>query len=342
MEDALPILGMLCAQLIQVGLIVAIKEATSTGMSKFTFIFYSNALAALVLLPTSFVVHRSNRPPITFSLLCKFFLLALFGCVAQITGNAAIQITPVSFTSAMLNLIPGFTFILAVIFRMEEVDYRSSSTLAKSIGTLVSIIGALIATLYKGPSILMTPSHSNMLHQLLTQQSNLVVGGLLLIIDCLASSAFIIAQALLLKKCGAELIIVFFYCFFVAIMCALFSLVVERDLAAWSLLPTARLLNVLYSGLIGSATQVSLDVWCLHKRGPLFVAVFHPLGIVVSAAIGITFLGDIMYLGSLVGSIVIVIGFYSVMWGKAQERKVVVGNEISSLQSTSEEEAPLL
>ncbi|KAF7125117.1 hypothetical protein RHSIM_Rhsim12G0123100 [Rhododendron simsii] len=342
MKDAVPYLGMVGVQFIQVGLIVAIKEATSSGMTKFTFVSYYNALSSLILLPTSFLIHRSTRPPITFSLLCKFFLLAVFGCIANVTGNAAIEITPASFTSAILNLVPGFTFILAVIFRMEEVHYRSSSTQAKSIGTLVLIVGALVLTLYKGPSLLTNPSHRNISQRFLIQQeTNLITGAVLLVIDCLASSAFIIAQALLLQECNAELIIVFFYCFFVAIMCAILSLVFGRDLAAWSLRPRVRMLAVLYAGFIGSAAQVSIVVWCLKKRGPLFVAVFHPLGIIISTAVGIVFLGDIMYLGSLVGSIIIVAGFYSVMWGKANERKVLE-DEVSSLDESTSEEAPLL
>ncbi|XAR48048.1 hypothetical protein NMG60_11030749 [Bertholletia excelsa] len=340
MKEALPFLGMIAVQFIQVGLIVAIKQATSRGMTKFVFVFYSNALASLVLLPTSFLIHRAARPPITLSLLGKFFLLGLFGFVSNVTGNAAIQITPVSFTTAMLNLIPAFTFILAVTFRMEEVDFRSPSTLAKTIGTLVSISGALVVTIYKGPSILMTPSQSNILHQLLLQPSNFFIGGMLLVIDCLAASAFTISQAIFLKKFGAELIIVFFYCFFVAIMSATAALVMERDSSAWSLQPTMKLLAVLYSGVIGSATQVGISTWCLHKRGPVFVAVFHPVGIVISAAVDVI-LGDTLYLGSLVGSIVIVIGFYSVMWGKAEERKATQDDGASSLASTNEK-APLL
>lgn len=58
MKDALPYLGMVGVQFIQVGLIVAIKEATKSGMTKFTFVSYYNALSSLVLLPTSFLIHR--------------------------------------------------------------------------------------------------------------------------------------------------------------------------------------------------------------------------------------------------------------------------------------------
>lgn len=40
--------------------------------------------------------------------------------------------------------------------------------------------------------------------------------------------------------------------------------------------------------------------WCIRRKGPLFVAMFHPLGIVIAAALGIIFLGDIFYLGRYV------------------------------------------
>lgn len=54
-------------------------------------------------------------------------------------------------------------------------------------------------------------------------------------------------QASILKLYPAELIIVFFYCFFAAILSTGVSLVVDRDLSAWSLQPNIRLIAVLYS-----------------------------------------------------------------------------------------------
>ncbi|KAJ6903351.1 hypothetical protein NC651_020753 [Populus alba x Populus x berolinensis] len=60
------------------------------------------------------------------------------------------------------------------------------------------------------------------------------------------------------------------------------------------------------------------------RTGPVFVAMFKPLGIVIAAAVSIICLSDTLYLGSLVGATVNVIGFYSVMWGKAKEEKVGV------------------
>ncbi|KAF5943395.1 hypothetical protein HYC85_017472 [Camellia sinensis] len=152
-----------------------------------------------------------------------------------------------------------------------------------------------------------------------------------------AMSITIRIVAFLLTKIGAELIIVFFYGFFAAIMTGILSLVMERYPVAWSLLPSVKLLSILFSGIVGSAIQVSILVWCLFQRGPLFIAVFHPLGIVISTMVNIIIFGDIF----VMESIIIVIGFYSVMWGKSKEQKVITDDEETSSESPREK-APFL
>ncbi|XP_021770492.1 WAT1-related protein At3g28050-like, partial [Chenopodium quinoa] len=44
--------------------------------------------------------------------------------------------------SATINLSLAFTFIVAIIFRMEILNLRSQSRILKLIGTIVSISGA--------------------------------------------------------------------------------------------------------------------------------------------------------------------------------------------------------
>lgn len=331
-----PFIGMIIAECVQVALIILSKQVMSQGMTSFIFIFYSNSIAAFVLLPSSFFIHRFQRPPITFSTLSSFFILGLLGYFAQVFGYAGINYSSSTLATAMLNLVPGFTFILAVLFRMEQLDWRSSSSLAKSLGTIVSIAGAFIATLYKGVAILKGPSPANLSQQpLFSQDFNWILGGLFLSADCVMASAFLIVQASILKKYPAGLIVVFFYCFFVAILSGVTCLVVERDISAWSLEPKLRLLSVLYSGIFGSAVQVGVTTWCLHQTGPVFVSMFKPIGIVISVVISVVFLGDAFYLGSLIGATVIVIGFYSVLWGKSKDI------EARSLESSGNQ-TPLL
>ncbi|KAL5826670.1 hypothetical protein ACOSQ3_018506 [Xanthoceras sorbifolium] len=79
----------------------------------------------------------------------------------------------------------------------------------------------------------------------------------------------------------------------------------------------------------------------LHQTGPVFVALFKPLGIVFSVTVGIIFFGDTFYLGSFIGAAVIVCGFYFVMWAKAKDDSMGVESGIRSLESGSQN-APLL
>lgn len=87
-----------------------------------------------------------------------------------------------------------------VVVRMEKLACRSSSFMAKAIGTVVSIAGAFIVTLYKGPQILtpLSSSESNDMY-LQSSQSNWIVGGLFLAVDCALSSGYIIVQVFLYK-----------------------------------------------------------------------------------------------------------------------------------------------
>ena len=64
---------------------------------------------------------------------------------------------------------------------MEAADFRSKTTLAKSIDTVVSIAGAIVMTLYTGPAIILPSTlKSEITNNLLAQPSNWVLGGILL------------------------------------------------------------------------------------------------------------------------------------------------------------------
>ncbi|GKB92585.1 EamA domain, WAT1-related protein, partial [Tanacetum coccineum] len=68
--------------------------------------------------------------------------------------------------SAIGNLGPANTFFLAIIFRMEKLEIKSSSSQAKLLGTITAISGAMVITFYQGPGILKTiisPDSSNYL-----------------------------------------------------------------------------------------------------------------------------------------------------------------------------------
>ncbi|XWS22564.1 hypothetical protein CRYUN_Cryun29cG0047200 [Craigia yunnanensis] len=117
-------------------------------------------------------------------------------------------------------------------------------------------------------------------------------------------SCILMFQTSVLKKFPAELIVVFYYCFFVTLQSGIVCLVVEIDLSAWSFKPDVKLVAVVYSVVFGSAFQIGVST-------------------------------------SLVGAIVIVSGFYSVMWGKTKEGKVDAQTQGMRLESSSQKVALL-
>ncbi|KAK3442353.1 hypothetical protein EUGRSUZ_B02543 [Eucalyptus grandis] len=290
------------------------------GLNKYTLAFYCNALSSLVLLPCPFIISRRSGscPPLTFFVLRKIFLLALVGSVGQICGYAGIDYSSPVLGTAMMNLIPAFTFILAVISRMEKVNWKSSSSQAKLVGTVASILGALVITVYKGPMVLRSPSLPSFVHP--------------------RHLAFI------LKDYPVVLNIMFYLSFFTTTFSGLLSFIMVREPQSWTLKLDVGLIAILYSSLVAGVFRVTLCTWCLKKTGPVFVSMFKPLGIVFAVGLGFIFLGEKLHLGSLIGAAVIAMGFYAVMWGKSREEGKTIegsGGADGSLASSSHK-IPLL
>lgn len=88
------------------------------------------------------------------------------------------------------------SFVSFALFRMEKLDIRKASSQAKSVGTIVAIIGASIMTLYKGPRVLGSnlPSDSSHHELVLSQESNWILGSLLITTTCIMSSGWNILQ----------------------------------------------------------------------------------------------------------------------------------------------------
>ncbi|XP_021299366.1 WAT1-related protein At3g28050-like [Herrania umbratica] len=359
-KDVLPFTAMVTMECANVGLNTLFKAATLKGMSYHVFVVYAYAIAALVLLPAPFFSYRSRvLPPLSFPILCKIGLLGLIGSSSQIMGYTGITYSSPTLASAISNLTPAFTFILAIIFGMEKLVWKRTSSAAKVIGTIISVIGAFVVTLYKGPAIVIASTPSMSLQQPLnSSKSNLdfgglhsanpnwVIGGVFLTAEYILVPLWYIVQTQIMKEYPAELTVVFFYNLCVSFTAAIVGLVSERNASAWRMRPDIALASVVCSGLFGSCLNNTVHTWALRLKGPVFVAMFKPLSIAIAAAMGVMFLGDTLHLGSLIGATIISIGFYTVMWGKAKEEMAEenVSDSVSdsSRGSPSAHKVPLL
>ncbi|XP_010528268.1 PREDICTED: WAT1-related protein At3g28050 [Tarenaya hassleriana] len=347
-REVLPITALVIMECANVGLNTLFKAATLQGMDFHVFIVYSYALAALLLLPSIFFSSRSRAlPPLRFSILRKILLLGLIGCCSNMMGYTGINYSSPTLASAISNLTPAFTFLLAVLFRMEEVSFKRSSSVAKMLGTAVSITGAFVVTLYKGPVViaLSPPSISLRLSRLQSPNANWTLGAAFLTVEYFLVPLWYIVQTQIMREYPAELTVVCLYSSCVSLFTAIVTLFTEGNNNSWSmwmLKPDIALASIICSGLFGSCINNSIHTWALRIKGPLFVAMFKPLSIAIAVAMGVIFLSDSLYLGSLVGATIITMGFYTVMWGKAKEAEMAEGCNNNEGCLDSSQKVPLL
>ncbi|XP_050221160.1 WAT1-related protein At5g40240-like isoform X1 [Mercurialis annua] len=313
-----------------VGVNILYYAAALKGMSYYVFILYTYAIATLFLLPVPFIYFRTSGLPSSLKLpvLFRICILAFIGFLAQVVGNKGLEYTSPTLASAMSNLTPASTFILAAIFRMEKLRMSSSSSQAKIFGTMASVTGALVVILYKGPSILSNSSSPTptLDWPLYSPNSKWLIGGFLLAMQCILYSLWYILQSQILKICPIELLVTFVYTLCVTIISAPICLVAENNSDAWRLKPDIALIAIIYSAMFGRCYSTIVHSWGLRLKGPLYVAIFKPFSIAIAAILSVIFFQEDLNLGIVMGAIVISIGFYGVIWGKANEDDDVFHN----------------
>ncbi|KAL8266365.1 hypothetical protein R6Q59_003709 [Mikania micrantha] len=351
MDDVLPIVAMLMLTCSDMAVLTIVKAAMNDGMSSFVYVIYHNALGTLILLPF-FIFHilrKVDRPQLTFHILFRFFILGLLGiCLFQVLWYLGVSYSSPTMASAILNLFPGITFLITVCFRMEKIDIKSSSSVAKLLGTMMAISGAMVFTFYQGPEIFRSVLTLNASNQtFLSQPPKWIFGSLIIVISGTFGCLWSVLHTKTAREYPDQQTIVFFYCLFGTIQCIAFSPFIERNRSAWVLRPGTGVIAVVLGGVYSTVARNSVLTWCLRKKGPIFASMFTPLSIVVAAIMGVTFLGDSLHLGSVIGTVLIAVGLYSAIWGDAKEKNkiiVVMGHnvDVSDEPESSDQTAHLL
>ena len=85
------------------------------------------------------------------------------------------------------------TFAMATFLRLEQVNIRSLGGQAKVIGTVISVSGAMIMTLYKGPVLkFLSPGVEGHLMTSNSKPKNLVLGSILVFVSIVTWYASIV------------------------------------------------------------------------------------------------------------------------------------------------------
>ncbi|CAA2966721.1 WAT1-related At1g43650-like isoform X1 [Olea europaea subsp. europaea] len=205
----------------------------------------------------------------------KIFLLSSMGTTVHLNlYYTGLEYTSPTVGSALSNVMPSLTTLIAVVLGMETMKLGSNRGKAKLFGTLVCIGGSLIFTFCKGKRLFTSFKQKPLVQLYDTEgesrnhKENWVKGALLILISEVALSARIILQ-----------------------------------------------------GVVISALVYWLQTWCISKKGRVFAAMFSPLILVIVGIFSAIVFAERLYLGSLVGALLIVFGLYCVLWGKKHTEK---------------------
>ncbi|TVU18394.1 hypothetical protein EJB05_34489, partial [Eragrostis curvula] len=272
-------------ELIYTVLFVVSKAALDLGMNSFVFTFYSQAAASLLLLPIALVfqrccqvpcilhfVHleelssneardvfneficRKNVSSLSPMLLLKLFFCALIGFTGNLNlSNLSMTFTSATVASAVINSDPALTFCLALLFRLELLELRSSSGRAKLGSVMLCVAGVVVIAFYAGPTLRSVNHHHAFAQQQAPSTSSRakwITGTFLMALCSVTWSLWIVMQARLLKDYTNDMLVTMTQCVFSAVQPFVIAAVAERDFSKWKLRLDVSLIAILYSIII--------------------------------------------------------------------------------------------
>uniref|UniRef100_J3MAK9 WAT1-related protein n=1 Tax=Oryza brachyantha TaxID=4533 RepID=J3MAK9_ORYBR len=348
----LPVVAMLALNVVAAVLVSLVKVAMDGGLNPLVLVTLQQLTAALFLGPIAYFKERKSRPKLTLEIFAYLFVSAALGyqfnclyivsslllfkktdasllscscraALRQYMIFVALRYTTATFVTAFSNIAPVLTFLLAILTRSESLNLRTKAGIAKLVGTLISLAGAMVLTFYKGvPVTHASEIHSSQLHHgagAATSSRNWTLGTVAILGNCICLSCWFLLHSRLAKKypyvysCNA------FMCMFSFLQVAVVGLCTQRNVAVWTVTSKFQILTVLYAGVVGCGLSFVLLTWCIEKRGPVFVAAFIPVVQIIVSVIDFTVLHEQFFLGSVLGSVLVIGGLYLLLWGKRQE-----------------------
>ncbi|WJX91539.1 hypothetical protein P8452_73302 [Trifolium repens] len=277
------------------------RIALLEGMSPRVFVVYRCAFATIALAPFAYFSGRNSG---SYSLNLRSFSLIFLTSLIGITMNQnlyfeGLYLASSSVASAICNLLPAITFVIAVLVGMEKVNIRSLRTIAKIVGTIICVSGAVCIALLKGPKLVNAeniPSKS-ILGLASESDENWLLGCLSLLGCIVAWSIFLILQVPAYASHPNYLSLSAWMCFMATLQSAAVTLFLEPNLNAWKISSLLQLGCSIYAGVMGSAVTFCLQTWCIKRRGPLFYAMFTPVFTLICTVLAALLLHEEIYIG---------------------------------------------
>ncbi|KAE8665324.1 WAT1-related protein [Hibiscus syriacus] len=300
------------------------RAAMLQGMSPRVLVVYRQAFATLAVAPVAYLSRRKSGGPSmglrSFSLI---FLASLIGiAINQNIYYEGLYLATSATASAMANLVPAITFVMASLVGLEKVNIRSLRSIGKIVGTLICVTGAIFMALLKGQKLLSAEALPDKSLFGADGGEHWLLGCLFLFGSACCWSIWLILQVPASASYPDHVSLSAWMCFFGALQSAVVTLFLEPDIETWTLHSSFELVCCLVVGIFGSGLSFFVQAWCIAQRGPLFSAMFNPLCTVIVTILAAPLLREEIYTGSLIGAVGVIGGLYIVLWGKAEDYQV--------------------
>nr|CAB3466709.1 unnamed protein product [Digitaria exilis] len=327
LDEWKPVIAMLVFDIISAVTTALLKKALQEGLDRLVLITLRQLVATIFLAPIAYFKERRTRPKLTLEILVYLFFSAAFGAaLSQYTFFYGLQYTTATFAITFTNMAPVLTFLIAVLLRVESLNMKNKAGAAKIIGTLMSFAGVMLLTLYKGvalthqvepSSVTLSPDHHAAAAE--SSKKSWTLGTVALLANCLCFSFWLLLQSKLTKKYPALYSNTAYMFLISSLQGGGLTAAIQRRASVWILTRPMEIVAVLYTGIMGSGVGYVLMTWCVEKRGPVFTSAFIPIIQIMVAMIDFFFLHENLYLGSVLGSILMILGLYILLWGKKRD-----------------------
>ncbi|KAL6629336.1 hypothetical protein ACP70R_029101 [Stipagrostis hirtigluma subsp. patula] len=340
MDGWRPVMAMLVYNLIFAVMASLVKKALEEGLNTLVLITLRQLVATVFLAPIAYFKERNTRPKFTLEIFVYHFFSAVLGAtLAQYTLFYGLQLTTATFTATFANLFPVLTFLISIAVRVESLNMKSKAGAAKILGTLISLGGTLLLSLYKGVPVThqttaAAPSsghHTAAAAAAASHDGNSkkswMLGTVALLANSLFFSFWLLLQNRLTKKYPALYSSTAIMFFISTLQTGALTVTMERHASVWVVTRKLDIITILYTGILASGVGYLIMTWCVEKRGPVFAAAFIPITQIIVAFIDFFFLHEQLYLGSVLGSVLMILGLYLLLWGKKKEALVCSANK---------------
>ncbi|KAK4788288.1 hypothetical protein SAY86_019607 [Trapa natans] len=331
-----PYLVAVLIQAIYAGMFLLSKIAFDQGMNNFVFIFYRQVIATVFLTPAAFYFEWRTAPRLSLVTFFKIFMLSLCGITLSLDiYGIALVYTSATLAAATTNCLPAITFFLALLFRMEKLNIKSSSGTTKLAGVVVCLGGAATLAFYKGPQLSIWSHHHRHQtpytpHPHVPLQKAWIKGCFLMLSSNILWAFWLVLQGRVMRSYPSKLLLTSLQCFLSSIQSLVIAVPFARDINDWRLGWNIRLLSVAYCGIVVTGFTYYLQTWLIEKRGPVFLAMSTPLALIITICLSAFALRELISLGSILGGLMLVGGLYFVLWGKSKEQPLLVDSLANS------------